>query len=209
LFVAEDPIGIGGGLNGYAYAGGNPVSYVDPLGLYSWDEFVDDAANGSAGFGDSLSFALTKVVRDRWNIGSVNTCGSAYVFGENAELAFEVFGMGLSAGLKALARRVDREAVREAAEAYLRNVPRKGGQLHHANPLFGHPGGSGTIFPTGGLPTAVHSGLWNIQWVGSWAEHLSVHRYLQRLEAYASIAVNPGTTAIRAARNYASGCECR
>ena len=32
MFVSEDPIGIGGGVNLYAYVQSDPVSYVDPLG---------------------------------------------------------------------------------------------------------------------------------------------------------------------------------
>jgi RHS repeat-associated protein len=32
-FVSEDPLGLGGGTNFYAYAGGNPISNIDPSGL--------------------------------------------------------------------------------------------------------------------------------------------------------------------------------
>jgi RHS repeat-associated protein len=45
-FVSEDPSKFGGGLNLYAYVGGNPISWTDPWGLKPGDPFgsIPDAA---------------------------------------------------------------------------------------------------------------------------------------------------------------------
>ena len=46
-FISEDPLGLGGGMNTYAYVGGDPVEYVDPLGLVTTVVITYDGGIGS------------------------------------------------------------------------------------------------------------------------------------------------------------------
>ena len=39
-FISEDPSGFGGGINLFAYANGNPVMFIDPLGLRPGDHYL-------------------------------------------------------------------------------------------------------------------------------------------------------------------------
>ena len=50
-FISEDPIGLAGGLNTYAYANGAPTMYTDPLGLWSVEGGVYIGIGASVGLG--------------------------------------------------------------------------------------------------------------------------------------------------------------
>ena len=59
-FISQDPTGFTGGLNWYAYVGGNPISNSDPLGLYAmpWHGFISFIALTMSGV-DPLTASLT------------------------------------------------------------------------------------------------------------------------------------------------------
>jgi RHS repeat-associated protein len=54
-FASEDPIGLGDGLNQYAYANNNPVFLADPFGLWATGSYFGDVGQVLAGYGDNLN----------------------------------------------------------------------------------------------------------------------------------------------------------
>jgi RHS repeat-associated protein len=77
-FINRDPIGYGGGMNLYGFAGGNPVNESDPNGT---DGF-DNVSNFFAGWGDTLSFGGSGRVRQWIGVDDVvDRSSGAYVGG--------------------------------------------------------------------------------------------------------------------------------
>lgn len=51
-FISEDPIGFNGGdVNLYAYVANNPISRIDPLGLWGWSFGIIESGSAEAGIG--------------------------------------------------------------------------------------------------------------------------------------------------------------
>jgi hypothetical protein len=79
MFLTQDPIGLAGGVNLYAYAGSNPISFSDPFGLCP-DELDPDCLDEvfSIRLGPTLGLkykAKLGVVEGELSIGATATAG--------------------------------------------------------------------------------------------------------------------------------------
>ena len=96
-FISEDPAGFEGGLNLYAYVGGNPIIFIDPSGLgpeaagsgcvvlcASWPTFPDWTVNAVAGFGSGVSLGMTDIFNDWMGINVVDLNSAAFKVSEFA-----------------------------------------------------------------------------------------------------------------------------
>jgi len=148
-FTQEDPLGFVDGPNPYAYVGGNPLQYSDPLGLWRWgDSLPQWMVDGAAGFGDGMTGGTTGLFREAtgWGSASVNKCASTYRYSGWAGIAF---GTWVPIGRAAYVYNVSRlprsglpvgdiVATRNALKAYFRGRPLSY-LLPKLRPRYGYP----------------------------------------------------------------------
>jgi hypothetical protein len=161
LFVAEDPIGLAGGVNLFRYVNGNPLSLRDPLGLFSLlggaggSYVLGGGVEGSGGFylnpglfGQSGDFG---VFGSGGYGGGLNISGDAFlgvIYGDARNVAGETINSNLSLGPVSV-------TVFYAPDG--------------SGPIGWTIGGGPSVLPIGASGTRSNTVTWSISdWVKSW-----------------------------------------
>jgi RHS repeat-associated protein len=146
-FISEDPIGVSGGINLYAYVGNNPVSYSDPYGLSGWD-FIAGLLESDSPFPPGPDLAGGLPVRGGAPVGmppGINRESCDYKWGMYAR---EVIGAvaSVAGAMAGLAR---------GAARWARGAGRAGGGAGGGGGRSGFVGGGGRrgAGGAGGLPS--------------------------------------------------------
>lgn len=136
-FTQEDPIGLAGGANSYGYAGGDPVSNGDPLGLYCEKKSVDrmvckdvgpgdyrtmsDFLGGAAGAGAFATFQTAGLTQ--WSAG---TCRGGFSHSQCSNIARRRAGLPTAPMPSAARSEPARRGGFNAATTSIRTARRRG-----------------------------------------------------------------------------------
>jgi RHS repeat-associated protein len=160
-FIGEDPIGLSGGINRYAYAVLSPINFSDPFGLYTLEELAAIVYNESASLNgsgiydvrDAIAFiAVNREVPGRLDVGIAPpklTANEITALRRGIPSVQIAYGQALVAAARALAK-CSPDPTDGAREFNFRGseslVPRRGtpvflniGPLTNSNPTIGNP----------------------------------------------------------------------
>jgi RHS repeat-associated protein len=152
-WLNEDPIGLGGGPNRYVYVSNNPTQNLDPYGLdavknpdgsYSFNDFLADASNVSAGGLDAL-IPIVKLgtfsANTSYRGNLINECSTSYSVGfwtgvllPLAFTAVEAIGANIVEGMG------ETEMLRAHMEKAIARYGEEGVTERQANALINRPG---------------------------------------------------------------------
>ncbi len=150
-YVQSDPIRMLAGVNFYAYVDGNPIPMMDPYGLWAvGDSLPPEFVDFAGGFGDVLTFGLTRRAREAMDIGSVDACSGAYAAGEIAGVVASV-ATGYGAGTKVAARFVSPNNYSNFSHSLTPNTVAKGSTWSKAGNRL-----NGDYIPTSGKRGDLH-----------------------------------------------------
>ncbi len=131
-FLSADPLGIAGGLNLYAYGEGNPLAYIDPLGLCADGNFVS-----SSGKFEADTFLNAGDIQDAWALVSDADYGTGWGWAEGAVGAVGVVSLTADAAFnfipgKAVASTAIKTGAKEVAEAVGKALARNADEIVEA-----------------------------------------------------------------------------
>jgi RHS repeat-associated protein len=83
-FISEDPIGLAGGINMYAYVGNSPLNFIDPLGLDTYSIGVFGNAAFGFGGGGGLFINIGHSAQNGWSFSITGTAQGGAIAGGGA-----------------------------------------------------------------------------------------------------------------------------